>query len=958
MQFGSFFNKTIPPKNDSQQSGQTLIFFALLVPLLILFAGFGMDLGWYYLNVSRLQNAADAAVLAGAKGLLEELKKNNSKYKSYKVTLVYQHPDDNNLYTVSSLTKNSTESDTEITTDIKSTADNIAIQYVRKNLSSGNVSSFSPSFFSVAEAADTDESYSLEDSWARRNKYNEVKMKSPKIYKDGDDFYYVVHLQEDVQHFFLPGGFDPMDAPVVAVAKISKTTSSSGGTPKVVFDANGGQINKSDGGSTSMAELGELDEKFPVTIKLPSGYEQIPTREGYNFKGWSLKADGSGKNVYGTDIYTEGDLEAFFKAYDSNSNNAGYDYKKDGIVTLYAVWVKVQEPKQPKVIFDANGGRYSDGTDEASKNFKAASEMEDDEVSEPLTSSKGVPTNGSKEFKGWSKVQNPKDGDIIDIYLDGDQLSKEQVEKLFGDSDEVTLYAVWEDVRPNNNRTLWEQMQYLIAKNVYNYYWYASTAKYNADPITDAFRYPKLYYKGVWRDEYTEEIQHGNRERWQDSNGSWHKGGKEYKYHEAGWEKTTERAYYAEYLDLKTVDKKSRTIEDHYYIDFLNTETHPNFINENDTNINKTEKDNGAYGKYSRIHSLFNVNVTFPVRDSHKSSDGKKIDDDPLYFRIEAEPYKTENTPVRQIIININQSNMADNLRPLFFYYDGPDPHGDTSGRLAPEDAQPVILNLNADFKGVLFMPDIPVVINGNGHKFEGFIVAKKYLYLDTTTGQQVQYSSTGKTDQTYSDNKIRVYTDNTNGHLSGDVRTKTVDKTEAMDIWGLNNVNTFNLSSDSKFRTFKADTGVNFTYVYYGYDNDVTMDEKPFHEYSDINNELVPLYRLNASGEQVRVTKWDDVNLYNSDDFEKRKLIPKKLYNTSKKGIVRLDNGNPAPVYDEAGNPVYYCESYVKVTGSYDVFTINRVDDHTRDPKEFLLTSDTTHISSSDNVSDTDDWK
>ena len=97
MQFGSFFNKTIPPKNDSQQSGQMLIFFALLVPLLFLFAGLVLDLGWYYLNVSRLQNAADAAVLAGAKGLLEELKKNNSKYKSYKVTLVYQHPDDNNL---------------------------------------------------------------------------------------------------------------------------------------------------------------------------------------------------------------------------------------------------------------------------------------------------------------------------------------------------------------------------------------------------------------------------------------------------------------------------------------------------------------------------------------------------------------------------------------------------------------------------------------------------------------------------------------------------------------------------------------------------------------------------------------------------------------------------------------------------------------------------------------------
>ena len=168
---------------------------------------------------------------------------------------------------------------------------------------------------------------------------------------------------------------------------------------------------------------------------------------------------------------------------------------------------------------------------------------------------------------------------------------------------------------------------------------------------------------------------------------------------------------------------------------------------------------------------------------------------------------------------------------------------------------------------------------------------------------------------------------------------------------------NRFNLSSESKFRTFKADTGVNFTYVFY--DNTLTMDETPFHEYSDKTKELVPLYRLNANGEQVRVTKWEEVNLYDSNDFATRNLIPKTITGDTNIRTVRLDsNGNPAPVYDEAGNPVYFCESYVKVTGSYDVFTINRMDDHTRNEKEFLLTADTEHISSKNNISDTDDWK
>ena len=47
-----------------------MLLYALLMPLLFLAVGVSMDLGWYYLNVSRLQNAADAAALAGANALV------------------------------------------------------------------------------------------------------------------------------------------------------------------------------------------------------------------------------------------------------------------------------------------------------------------------------------------------------------------------------------------------------------------------------------------------------------------------------------------------------------------------------------------------------------------------------------------------------------------------------------------------------------------------------------------------------------------------------------------------------------------------------------------------------------------------------------------------------------------------------------------------------------------------
>ena len=77
-----------------KQSGQALVLYALLVPLLMLLAGVGIDLGWYYLNVSRLQNAADAAALAGARKIINT---NSGKLKDLVPVLVSKLPADNGL---------------------------------------------------------------------------------------------------------------------------------------------------------------------------------------------------------------------------------------------------------------------------------------------------------------------------------------------------------------------------------------------------------------------------------------------------------------------------------------------------------------------------------------------------------------------------------------------------------------------------------------------------------------------------------------------------------------------------------------------------------------------------------------------------------------------------------------------------------------------------------------------
>ena len=44
--------------------GQVLVFFAFMIPLSFMFVAAAFEFGWWYLNQSRLQNAADAAVLA------------------------------------------------------------------------------------------------------------------------------------------------------------------------------------------------------------------------------------------------------------------------------------------------------------------------------------------------------------------------------------------------------------------------------------------------------------------------------------------------------------------------------------------------------------------------------------------------------------------------------------------------------------------------------------------------------------------------------------------------------------------------------------------------------------------------------------------------------------------------------------------------------------------------------
>ena len=148
--------------------------------------------------------------------------------------------------------------------------------------------------------------------------------------------------------------------------------------------------------------------------------------------------------------------------------------------------------------------------------------------------------------------------------------------------------------------------------------------------------------------------------------------------------------------------------------------------------------------------------------------------EDPLYVRIESEELNEGSndrygTLVRQIWLNVEKDYVAEGSRPMVIFYEGPDrglsEEYDTteletgqapnpSARypfLTKRDSEPVILNLNADFKGILFAPNSPVAIIGNGHKLEGFVIAQKFVKRLT--------SAKGEYTNEKTINGVKVYT-------------------------------------------------------------------------------------------------------------------------------------------------------------------------------------------------------
>ena len=176
--------------------GQVLVFYALMIPIFLLTCGVMLDLGWYYLNVSRLQNAADAAVLAGAKKLVEQ-----DKFSNYFVKVLRNPPNDIAKY-------EKVRFNTEIAQLNMADGEEAAKRYSGKNL--GHI---------VAG-----DSMKIFDDWntSPNKDHHEVTLSAALYAKLADAQwdengirYYGVTLKEKVAHLFLRN-FEPMEAIVTS----------------------------------------------------------------------------------------------------------------------------------------------------------------------------------------------------------------------------------------------------------------------------------------------------------------------------------------------------------------------------------------------------------------------------------------------------------------------------------------------------------------------------------------------------------------------------------------------------------------------------------------------------------------------------------------------------------------------------------------------------------------------
>lgn len=456
---------------------------------------------------------------------------------------------------------------------------------------------------------------------------------------------------------------------------------------KIILDSNGDSVNPAtltdEDGNTGKTQrdvavtVNEEDKTKYNDTQLPTSSNINLYRDGYNFIGWNTKADGTGTAYGNGKTFTSDEINSLFGSKDT--------------VTLYAQW-------EEKIIYIAGDSLYNAMKGNSKQGTKGLEEL--------------------MTYNTWVAMWKLGKADAYSVYPDtGGSVyngGRFRTETTNINSSEVSA--------KKNNFTLFldlgSDLMYensSVKGGLFKTSW--DLANIATDGNGDTLN-------SIKANANSGKLSSGSLEITSDGNTN-----NVYGYYSgSGWRKTL-------------IDKLK-------------------FNFKNSSSLAYTEA-----VKY-RVHTSFNFDAVFPVR-SNKTTSPKYVNGyavpatDPLYVRIESEELNEadgdkQNTTARQMFININANNTASNARPLIIFYEGPD-RGLTEGvddsersdnqsgspkstypNLTWRDSQPVILNLNADFSGILFAPNSPVAINGNGHNLHGFVVAKEFVRVTTASDYTV----------------------------------------------------------------------------------------------------------------------------------------------------------------------------------------------------------------------------
>lgn len=566
------------------------------------------------------------------------------------------------------------------------------------------------------------------------------------LYKDGTgNFYYVVYLVENIKHFMMPGWFDDMSAPVVAIAMLSKDTNVLPATARtLLLDANGGELTDDEGESgtrRTVKENTETDTLLPTKATIQLKNYDSTFNEELLFIGWNTKPDGSGTTYGDGKSFTQAELNQLFgtgdtvvlyaqwehrniyiagdSLYNAMKGNSSYETKGLEELMTYNTWVAIY-----KLGKDGTYGVYPDGGGSVYNSKGDHFRTETTNINSSVTSSKSTNfnifldlgsdlmynNNASSSGKGLFKYS----WDIADILNCDSTLSSIVAKKnSFVSSNPSLTY----NFTNNSSISKADAIKYRVHTRFNIDAAWVARSNYNNESSTS----PKYV-------SYVRECLQTVLTALQSKYGT--------------SKKLKDISNLADDVDEIIADKVGIPIQYSSYIQAV--------INEYK---DKTYTSGSWWSQTTNYYTLSKDGINTLVNDFNPASMIPSTD--PLYVRIESEELNEadgdrQNTTVRQMFINVNKANTGSSARPLIIFYEGPD-RGLTEGvddsdknssqsgspkeaypDLSWRDSKPVILNLNADFRGILFAPNSPVVINGNGKNFYGFVIAREFVRVTT----------------------------------------------------------------------------------------------------------------------------------------------------------------------------------------------------------------------------------